>query len=152
MTAKGIGALQPRHLQLVDVLGVDIGERAVTRQSKVTPRGRPLIRVGHTSELLFVSVCCHRLTGQAHRQRDEGAGQNTVLHFHIFLLSLATQFTERKLSYSVCLGNVSPLSEMPREHRALASFQAVTVDMGGDPKASKQMNSPRARSWRRVLR
>ena len=46
----------------------------------------------------------------------------------------------------------SPLSKMPREHWGRQDFQAVTLDMGGVPKAPRQIKMPRARSGRRVLR
>jgi hypothetical protein len=107
MAAQGIGSLQPNHLQLTDILRVDIGQGAVTRQREIPAGGWPLIGIRHTRKLLLIGAS-HCLAGYAHHHRDDGSGQNTKLHFHVFLLSLATQFTERKLSYSVCRGAVLP--------------------------------------------
>src|SRR5689334_23080181 len=104
MATEGVGALEPNHLQLADVLRVDVSQRAMTREAEITTRCRPLVGVLHSGKLLLIGAC-HRLAGQTHRHRDDGASQNSKLHIHVFLLSLATQFTERKLSSSLkCAG------------------------------------------------
>jgi hypothetical protein len=85
MATQRIRSLQPSHLQLADVLGVDVSQGTVTRQREIPAGGRPLIGISHTRKLLLVraSDC---LTGQAHHHRDDGPGQDTKLHFHVFLL------------------------------------------------------------------
>jgi hypothetical protein len=94
MAAERVRALEPSHLQLADVLGVNVSQGAMTRQREIPAGGRPLIGISHTRKLLLVGASdC--LTGQAHHHRDDGPGQDTKLHFHVFLLSLATQFTEK---------------------------------------------------------
>src|SRR5262245_48035252 len=89
VTAQGIGALQPDHLKLVHVAGIDVGQRAVAGQSKVTTRSRPLVRIFHPGQLLLVGTS-HSRTRHAHHQGDEPAGYETTLEVvHFRLLSLA---------------------------------------------------------------
>jgi hypothetical protein len=107
VAAERVRALQPNHLQLADVLGVDVGQGAMTRQREIPAGGWPLIGISHTRKLLLIGTS-YSLTGEAHHHRDDGPGQDTKLHFHVFLLSLATQFTERKLSYCDCRGAFLP--------------------------------------------
>jgi hypothetical protein len=97
VTTEGVGALQPNHLQLVDVLGVDVSEAAVPCKRKVPARGWPLVGVSHTFQLLFVCIR-HCLTGKPDRHCDNGSGQSAELHPHLSLLSLAPQFTETELT------------------------------------------------------
>ena len=77
MTAKGIRALHPRYLKLVHILRRNVGQVAVTRQSKVTTRGRPLVGISHTLQLFLVGIHGRRLTREPHRHSDDGAGQDT---------------------------------------------------------------------------
>ena len=89
MAAQSAGRLRPDHLQLADVLGVDVGQRAVARQLKVATRSRPLVRIGHSLQLLLVGVS-HSRTRHTHHQSDERTGYETTLEVvHFLLLSLA---------------------------------------------------------------
>ncbi len=89
VTAEGVGALQPDHLQLADVVGVDVGQRAVAGQREITAGGWPLVRIRHSCQLLFVRIG-ERRPGHTYHQRDECAGHETTLKVvHFLLLSLA---------------------------------------------------------------
>src|SRR5690606_32350931 len=93
MAAQSVGALEPDHLQLVDVLGRDVRQRAVAGQGKIAARRRPLIRIGHSLKLLLVGAS-HRRAGHTHHQRDERAGCGTKLEVpHVLLLSLASSLS-----------------------------------------------------------
>src|SRR4029079_3113138 len=132
MATEGVGALQPGHLQLADILRVDVGPRAVASHSEVTARGRPLVRVLHSCKLLLIGAS-KSLSGNAHHQRDEPPGYKTKLQIvHFFLLSLATQFTEAELFWYARPTGPECLDE---DVRTLASLHIVKVDMGGCPKA-----------------
>ena len=70
VATQSVRALVPNHLELVDVLVRDVRKRAVTRKLEVTTRGRPLVGVSHTLQLLRIGIS-HCLTGNTHRQRDD---------------------------------------------------------------------------------
>src|SRR6185369_5662474 len=122
------------------------------REAEIATRCRPLVGVLHSGKLLLIGAC-HRLAGQTHRHRDDGASQNSKLHIHVFLLSLATQFTERKLSSSLNVQGVRfSLGANAKRAPSPCVLQLSLWIWEAIPNAQKQKKPPRARSWRRVLR
>jgi hypothetical protein len=81
MAAERVGSLKPYHLQLVDVLGVDIRQGAVTRQSKIPTRGWPLIGILYSGQLLLIGIGRFGRARQTHQESDEPAGQQPACEF-----------------------------------------------------------------------
>ncbi|MCW0424195.1 hypothetical protein NB713_002138 [Xanthomonas sacchari] len=56
MAAGGVGLHLPRHLQILDVVAVDLGQRAVPGQAEVAADAAPVVRVGGIAGELAVGV------------------------------------------------------------------------------------------------